>query len=77
MINLKSCVILGNVFCQARYSANRMFCPRSLYQFMQEVWLERVQPDQQITAPKPDVTWGEAPAPACPANSTRDGNLQA
>jgi hypothetical protein len=34
-------VILDSVVCQARYSGCRMFCPRSLYPFWREVWLER------------------------------------
>lgn len=35
-------VILENVWCQARYSDCRMFCPRSIYSWWREVWLERV-----------------------------------
>jgi hypothetical protein len=43
MRNLKTAaVILDNVFCQARYSHHRMFCPRSIYAWWREVWLERV-----------------------------------
>ena len=34
-------VILDSVFCQARYSECRLFCPRSLYSFWREIWLER------------------------------------
>jgi hypothetical protein len=44
MIKLKAAVILENVFCQARYSYDRMFCPRAIYQYMREIWLERVGP---------------------------------
>jgi hypothetical protein len=36
------CVILDGVVCQARYSECRMFCPRSIYPFWREIWLERV-----------------------------------
>ena len=35
-------VILDNVFCGARYSGHRMFCPRSIYSWWREIWLERV-----------------------------------
>ena len=35
-------VILDNVWCQARYSDRRMLCPRAIYPFWRETWLERV-----------------------------------
>jgi hypothetical protein len=37
-------VILEDVFCRARYSECRMFCPRSIFSWWREVWLERVSP---------------------------------
>jgi hypothetical protein len=40
-----TCVILENAWCQARYSNCRMFCPRSIYSWWREVWLERVSED--------------------------------
>ena len=36
------CVILDSVICQSRYSHCRMFCPRSIYSYWREIWLERV-----------------------------------
>lgn len=36
------CIILEDVVCQAEYSHKRLFCPRSLYPFWREIWLERV-----------------------------------
>jgi hypothetical protein len=36
------CVILDSAICQARYSSCRMFCPRSIYPYWREIWLERV-----------------------------------
>jgi hypothetical protein len=36
------CIILDTVVCQARYSGCRMFCPRSIYPYWREIWLERV-----------------------------------
>jgi hypothetical protein len=38
-------VILDSVVCQSRYSACRMFCPRSIYSILREIWLERVEPN--------------------------------
>jgi hypothetical protein len=35
-------VMLDDVWCQSRYSNCRMFCPRSIYSWWREVWLERV-----------------------------------
>ena len=35
-------IILDGVFCQARYSHCRMFCPRAIYPYWREIWLERV-----------------------------------
>jgi len=39
------CIILDSVVCQARYSRCRMFCPRSIYPYWREIWLERVESD--------------------------------
>jgi len=36
------CIILDTVVCEARYSSCRMFCPRSIYPYWREIWLERV-----------------------------------
>jgi hypothetical protein len=36
------CVILEGAVCEARYSNCRMFCPRSIYAYWREIWLERV-----------------------------------
>ena len=35
-------IILEGVYCQARYSNCRMFCPRAIYSYWREIWLERV-----------------------------------
>ncbi|HEX4005023.1 MAG TPA: hypothetical protein VHX60_02490 [Acidobacteriaceae bacterium] len=34
--------ILDSVICNSRYSECRLFCPRSIYSYWREVWLERV-----------------------------------
>jgi hypothetical protein len=36
------CIILDSVICQSKYSHCRMFCPRSIYPYWREIWLERV-----------------------------------
>ena len=37
------CIILDSVVCQSRFSSCRMFCPRSIYPYWREIWLERVE----------------------------------
>jgi len=50
MISLKTpAVILDGAWCQARYSECRMFCPRSIYSWWREIWLERVE-DPKVVA---------------------------
>jgi hypothetical protein len=45
MQHLKNdCVMLENVVCLACYSKFRRFCPRSIYPYWREIWLERVGP---------------------------------
>jgi hypothetical protein len=39
------CIILDSVVCQSRYSECRMFCPRSIYSYWREIWLERMEMD--------------------------------
>ena len=36
-------VILEGVWCLSRYSSCRMCCPRSIYSWWREIWLERVE----------------------------------
>jgi hypothetical protein len=38
------CILLDSVVCQSRYSYCRMFCPRSIYAYWREIWVERVDP---------------------------------
>jgi hypothetical protein len=35
-------VILEGVYCAARYSENRLFCPRAIYSWWREIWLEKI-----------------------------------
>ncbi|MEO8657498.1 MAG: hypothetical protein ABI693_03470 [Bryobacteraceae bacterium] len=50
------CIILDSVVCQARYSKCRMFCPRSIYPYWREIWLERVQPAVQPELSQPELS---------------------
>ena len=43
LVTLKtSSIILEDAWCRSRYSDCRMFCPRSIYSWWREIWLERV-----------------------------------
>ncbi len=43
MVTLKNeAIILEDVYCRSRYSCHRMMCPRSIYAYWREAWLERV-----------------------------------
>ena len=45
MIELPSdCVTLEGVVCSGERSTQRWFCPRAIYPYWRECWLERVQP---------------------------------
>jgi hypothetical protein len=52
------CIVLDSVVCQARYSACRMFCPKSTYAYWREIWLERV--GSQVSA---DAKYHPQPPP--------------
>lgn len=43
------CVVLDSVICRSRYSECRLFCPRSIYAYWREIWLERVEPNSAET----------------------------
>lgn len=51
------CIILDKVVCQSRYSSCRMFCPRAIYPYWREIWLERVE--AQMPEPNELVTIAE------------------
>jgi hypothetical protein len=49
MIEFKNpSVILDGAICQARYSDRRMFCPRAIYSYWREIWVERVEPPHAV-----------------------------
>ena len=43
------CIILQDVVCQACYAKERRFCPRAIFPYWREVWLERI-PESAGTA---------------------------
>jgi hypothetical protein len=43
MVRFKNqAIIREGVICQSRYSDCRMFCPRAIYSYWREIWLERI-----------------------------------
>jgi hypothetical protein len=44
------CIILDSVICTGRYSKRRKFCPRSIYPYWREIWLERATPNVDRSA---------------------------
>jgi hypothetical protein len=61
-------VILDKVWCQSRYSSCRVFCPRSIFSWWREVWLERIaiqaQEDRHFDQPSQAETQRLKIAPA-------------
>lgn len=49
------CIVLDSVVCQARYSSRRLFCPKSMYPFWREAWLERVDPIGQRESDRSEI----------------------
>jgi len=44
MVEMKNpCIVLDTVICQARYSPCRMLCPKEMFPYWREIWLERVE----------------------------------
>lgn len=41
------CIILDGVVCKSQYNASRLLCPRAIPPYWREIWLERVEPDQE------------------------------
>lgn len=47
MVRFKTdAIILKDVVCEARYAICRRFCPRAIYPYWREIWLERVSETQ-------------------------------
>ena len=43
----KDCIMLEGVVCTACYAKYRKFCPRSIYPYWREIWLDRVETDNK------------------------------
>jgi len=71
-------VILENAWCQSRYSNCRLHCPRSIYSWWREVWLERVPETGRtgVWEPQPTCPSEERPTPAA-ARTVDIGHLPA
>ena len=51
MLEMKNpCVVLDSVVCQARYSPCRMLCPKEMFPYWREIWLERVEGNPATSA---------------------------
>jgi hypothetical protein len=47
MMQMKNdCIVLDGVVCRACYAKNRRFCPRSIYPYWREIWLERASANE-------------------------------
>jgi hypothetical protein len=57
------CIMLDSVICEGRYSNCRMFCPRAIYSYWREIWLERVSPAVAPEAPVQRVNARDSAAP--------------
>ncbi len=72
-------IILENVWCRSCYSNNRMFCPRSIYSWWREVWLERIeegsQPDPRALDAKSAISSTEI-AKSAVTGSPANGRLR-
>lgn len=56
LISMKTpAVILEDVWCRARYSDCRMYCPRSIYSWWREIWLERIPDHSGGARPNEEV----------------------
>jgi hypothetical protein len=54
MIELSSdCIVLEDVVCSGELSTGRFFCPRAIYSYWRECWLERVDVPVAVAAGEP------------------------
>jgi hypothetical protein len=40
------CIVLRDVYCRGALSKGRLYCPRAIYSYWREIWLERVEPPE-------------------------------
>ncbi len=66
MITLKTpAVILENVWCQSCYSDRRMHCPRSIFSWWREAWLERIGDPERRSADSAEKSNGDSTRNVC------------
>jgi len=53
-----ACIVLQGVVCRGRYSQCRLFCPRSIYPYWREIWLERIRPAEPVQCRATPTTAG-------------------
>jgi hypothetical protein len=72
------CIMLEGVVCQSRYSECRLFCPRSIYCYWREIWLERISESDPNVANRSankstdDRAFEPSRQPVCAAHHERD-----
>lgn len=50
MLHMRNpCIILEQVYCSGEMSKFRLFCPRAIYPYWREIWLERVPAPDQVS----------------------------
>ena len=73
MIKFKTdAIILKDAVCEARYAICRRFCPRAIYPYWREIWLERVPGAGSRPRPRP-ITLKERPFCPNPARQVFHG----
>ena len=50
------CIMLEEVACGGCLSRERLFCPRAIYSYWREIWLERVVPSEPKTSEIEELT---------------------
>ena len=51
MVRFKTdAIVLKDVVCEARYAICRRFCPRAIYPYWREIWLERTSEPRDTAA---------------------------
>lgn len=61
-------LILDSVICQSRYSECRLACPRAIYSYWREIWVERVEPVREASGKE---SIGQLESQGEPATSSR------
>ena len=57
----KDCIVLDGPVCSGERSAGRWFCPREIYPFWREAWLERVEEADAVGRSAPEQSRAAGP----------------